>query len=101
MGFRFRKSIKIAPGVRLNVSKGGTSWSIGRRGATLNVGGKNGPRATGGIPGTGLSYSENLTSSTKPEDASPGVPESTKIATTIFWIVAGLFFLWALTKCAG
>jgi len=67
MGFRFRRSFKIVPGVRLNVSKSGLSTSIGRPGATLNVGGKRGPRVTVGLPGTGLSYSEQL--STRAHDA--------------------------------
>lgn len=57
MGFRFRKSIKLAPGVRLNVTKKGiSSLSIGKRGATINVG-KKGTRGTVGLNGTGLSYS--------------------------------------------
>ena len=33
MGFRFQKRIKIMPGVRLNLSKSGASWSVGPRGA--------------------------------------------------------------------
>lgn len=57
MGFRFRKSIKIAPGVRINLTKKGvSSLSVGKRGATVNVG-KKGTRGTVGIPGSGLSYS--------------------------------------------
>ncbi|MCM3745109.1 DUF4236 domain-containing protein [Sporosarcina luteola] len=60
MGFRFQKRVKIAPGVRLNISKSGVSTSIGRRGASVTVG-KRGVRANVGIPGTGLSYSEQLT----------------------------------------
>lgn len=56
MGFRFRKSIKIMPGVRVNVSKSGFSTSVGGRGATMNVS-KRGVRTTVGIPGSGLSYS--------------------------------------------
>lgn len=55
MGFRFRRSIKVAPGIRLNLSKSGTSVSVGSRGATMNIGRK-GTRTTTGIPGTGLSY---------------------------------------------
>lgn len=53
--FRFRKTISILPGVRINLSKTGVSSSIGGNGATVNVG-KNGPMVTLGIPGTGLSY---------------------------------------------
>jgi hypothetical protein len=57
MGFRFRKSVKILPGVRLNLSKKGTSVSLGGRGATVNVS-KKGTTTTVGLPGSGLSYSK-------------------------------------------
>lgn len=57
MGLRFKKSIKIFPGVRINLSKTGISTSVGVRGATINFS-KRGTRATVGIPGSGLSYSE-------------------------------------------
>ena len=54
MGWRFRKSFKIAPGLRLNIGKKGiSSLSIGPRGAHINVG-KNGTSLSTGIPGTGL-----------------------------------------------
>jgi hypothetical protein len=55
MGFRFQRRIKVLPGVRLNVSKGGVSTSVGTRGARVTLGrGKR--RTTVGIPGTGLSH---------------------------------------------
>jgi len=55
MGFRFRRSIRILPGIRLNLSKSGVSTSIGVRGAHVTMGhGK--VRETIGLPGTGLSY---------------------------------------------
>ncbi len=59
MGFRFRKTISILPGVRLNFSKSGVSTSIGRPGAAINIG-KRGVRGTVGLPGTGLSYSDMI-----------------------------------------
>lgn len=59
MGFRFRRSVKILPGIRLNFSKSGVSTTLGPRGATVSVG-KRGPRANVGIPGTGISYSTAL-----------------------------------------
>lgn len=55
MGFRFRRTLKIAPGVKLNLSKSGPSLSLGPRGAKYTTGPR-GDRATVGIPGTGLSY---------------------------------------------
>lgn len=56
MGFRFRKSVKILPGIRLNFSKSGISTSLGGPGASINIGPK-GTRKTVGLPGTGMSYS--------------------------------------------
>jgi len=61
MAIRFRKSIKLLPGVRINLSKTGISTSIGPRGASLNLrGGKK--RLTTSIPGTGFSQVHNLDS---------------------------------------
>lgn len=53
--FRFRRSIKILPGVRWNIGKKSTSLSVGPRGAHITVG-TAGTRTSVGIPGTGLSY---------------------------------------------
>jgi hypothetical protein len=58
MGFNFRKSLKIAPGVKLNITKKGiSSLSVGKNGARVNIG-KKGVKTTAGIPKTGLSYSK-------------------------------------------
>lgn len=57
MAFRIRKSFKIAPGIRLNVSKSGLSTSIGGKGATVNLS-KRGTKVTSSLPGTGLSSSK-------------------------------------------
>lgn len=59
MAFRFRRSIKIAKGPRLNLSKSGASFSVGGRGASLNLGSR-GVRSTVGLPGSGLSYSQQI-----------------------------------------
>ena len=58
MGFRFRKSVKICKGVKVNFSKSGISLSLGGRGHSVTMGKRS--RATFGIPGTGLSYSTSL-----------------------------------------
>lgn len=59
MGFRFRRSIGIAPGLRINVGKRGVSLSAGVRGASITVGSR-GTYTNVGIPGTGLSYREKI-----------------------------------------
>jgi hypothetical protein len=55
-GFRFRKQIGVAPGVKVNLSKSRVSTSLGGRGATINVGADGRRMITLGIPGTGMSY---------------------------------------------
>lgn len=59
MGIRFRKSIKLAPGVRMNFSGSGISWTLGPRGASIGVG-KRGAYLNTGIPGTGIYSRERL-----------------------------------------
>ena len=56
MGLRFRKSIKICKGVKVNLSKTGLSLSLGGKGYTCNLS-KRGVRHTASLPGTGISYS--------------------------------------------
>jgi hypothetical protein len=55
MGFRFRKSINLGRGSRVNLSKRGVGFSAGTRGARYSVGPR-GRSWTFSIPGTGLSY---------------------------------------------
>lgn len=56
MGLRFRKSITIMPGVKLNFGKTGASVSVGTKGlhASLHTSGK--LTTTASLPGTGISY---------------------------------------------
>ena len=59
MGWRFRKSVKIAPGIRLNFSKSGISTSVGVKGARITFG-PDGTYVNTGIPGTGLYNREKV-----------------------------------------
>lgn len=54
MALRFRRSIRLAPGLRLNFGKRGVSLSAGVRGVSVTFGGR-GTYANVGLPGTGLS----------------------------------------------
>ncbi len=60
MGWRFRRGIRLLPGVRLNLSRGLPSVSVGTRGLTTNIG-RRGVRTTAGLPGSGLSYTSRTT----------------------------------------
>jgi hypothetical protein len=57
MGFGFRKSFKVAPGVRLNVGTKSAGVSFGGKGLRYSVNTKGRRTTTVGIPGSGLSYS--------------------------------------------
>ena len=59
MGLRFRKSFKIAPGVRVNIGKKSVGISAGVKGARVSVNSKRRKTTTIGLPGTGLSYSKS------------------------------------------
>ncbi|MBQ2675184.1 MAG: DUF4236 domain-containing protein [Prevotella sp.] len=63
MAWNYRKRIKIAPGIHLNLSKGGVSTSIGPKGAKISIE-KNGTYLNTSIPGTGL-YSRQKISGTR------------------------------------
>lgn len=78
MGFRFRKSIKIAPGIKFNINKKSVGMTFGTRGAHYTVNSKGTRTTSVGVPGTGLSYTDvkttkkrHRTSSTVYQDISP------------------------------
>jgi hypothetical protein len=54
MKWRFRKSKKILPGIKLNLTSKGLSANIGIKGANIHIG-KDGKHLNLGIPGTGIS----------------------------------------------
>lgn len=65
MTVRFRRSLKIAPGVRINFNTHSTSLSLGPRGAHYTMSSSGRRTVSAGIPGTGLyayqSYNPNKT----------------------------------------
>ena len=72
MAWSYRKRIKIAPGISINLSKSGISTSIGPRGAKVTIGPK-GTYLSAGIPGTGIYSRQKISSansSSKPSYAS-------------------------------
>lgn len=68
MSLRFRRSIRIAPGIRLNVGMRGLSATVGPRGASLNIGPK-GLYSNLGIPGTGISSRQRLSGGVERQNA--------------------------------
>lgn len=54
MAIGFRKSFKVAPGMRINVSHRGVGASVGVKGLRYSVNSRGQRRTTAGIPGTGI-----------------------------------------------
>lgn len=73
MNWRFRKSFKVIPGLRLNLSRSGLSASIGGAPFTVNIG-QHGLTSTASIPGTGISVREHL--GPHPHPQSQSIPPS-------------------------
>lgn len=67
MGYRFRKSINLGGGFRVNISKSGIGYSWGVKGYRATKTAKGTVRKTYSIPGTGFSYVEE----TKKEEKYP------------------------------
>lgn len=83
MAVRFRKSIKLAPGVRMNLSGGGLSWTLGPRGASIGIG-KRGTYLNSGIPGTGLYTRQALSGgSSAPKTAARPTQQTTRVSLTV------------------
>jgi hypothetical protein len=92
MPFRFRRSFGGL--IRINLSKTGVSVSAGVPGAHINYDlshrRKKPTRVTVGIPGTGLSYYEDMGlpngKSTVPNGTIPG-PQRSTLGTVLGWIL--------------
>lgn len=56
MGLRFRKSINLGKGMRVNLSKSGIGWSTGVKGLRYTKRADGKTQTTASIPGTGISY---------------------------------------------
>lgn len=103
MPVRFHRSIKLLPGMRLNLSKSGLGASFGPRGLKYSVGPR-GTRKTASIIGTGLSFIDQSGNSRKEHQQSqptaarsysppPKVPKKpmSTLKKVILWVVGILF----------
>lgn len=92
MATRFRRTKKIAPGVRLNISKGSASVSIGPRGMKKTFSTTGRTTTTVGIPGTGLSSSSSSGARRQrvPSSERPTSPKNKTIA-LLLCIFLGMF----------
>ncbi len=120
MGLRFRKSIKIAPGVKINLNKKSTSVTFGGKGVHYTASSTGKKTASVGIPGTGISYTQTTGPSNKQKKTNKGGsqpmptapqtnfqdPDHKKWYQKTGWIIAllilffpvGLFLMWKYTN---
>lgn len=102
MALRFRRSVKIAPGLRVNFTHRGVSARIGPRGLGYTVNSSGRQHVSAGIPGSGIHMSKQIKPARRQRrpqrDASPQAVEGnsagsgsilhTLIATVVLLIVA-------------
>lgn len=70
MGWKFRKSYKIMPGVRMNFGKKSFGVSFGGKHTRVSVNSRRGTTVRQSIPKTGISYSHTIGSSRKRKKSS-------------------------------
>ena len=79
MSLRFRRTLKIAPGIRLNFNKDSVGVSLGPRGAHYTMNSKGRRTISAGIPGSGLYSVETLNAgrrTSRSDAAQQSVPEN-------------------------
>lgn len=109
MGLRFRKSIKVAPGVKVNLNKKSVGVTLGTKGVhyTINSNGKQ--TKSVGIPGTGLSYTTSSTISSPSSSVSKSKQSTrkndgnTKNSSCFVWAlkIIGIIILLSLMPSIG
>ncbi len=104
MGFRFKKSFKIAPGVKLNLNKKSAGITLGGKGAHYTVNTKGKKTSSVGIPGTGLYYQSSKTSG-KSKAVKPNTSNNKNGCMSLFvlflaiaFFPLGLYIIWKHTK---
>lgn len=101
MGLRLRRRVGLLRGVRLNVSRGGLSVSIGRPGAWMTFGPAGRRRATLGWPGSGLSYTVQSRGGRQPGgSAAQAVPDAGGAPSGAGLIALGAVLLAVIALCA-
>ena len=78
MGWQFRKSFRLLPGVRINLSKRGVSTTFGSSPFSVNVG-RRGITRTVSIPGTGLYHRAPIDISSDGGESAPEIRKPSRL----------------------
>jgi hypothetical protein len=102
MAIRFRRSVKIAPGLKLNVGKRGGSVRIGGKNAGYTIG-TSGRTVSASVPGTGLGFVSRKGRSPKGREVEEAAAPSggSGLVRLALWIGAVLVVLWLLGALLG
>lgn len=76
MGLRFRKSYKVAPGVKVNLNKKSTSVTFCGKGAHHTVSSTGKKSTSVGLPGTGMYYTSSSGGTSSVSDGSAKISDS-------------------------
>lgn len=96
MSFRFRKSFKLAPGVKINLNKKSSSITFGKKSVHKTFSSTRRTTNSVGIPGTGIHYTQ--TSSNKSPKISKQVVTvvPSRIKSNISAVLCVIFLLFAI-----
>lgn len=95
MAWQYRKRVKVAPGVYMNITKNGISTSIGVRGSSVTFG-KKGTYLNTGIPGTGFYNRQKIGTPSTPKTnyTQPSTPKiHSKGTYTLMGLMSGFVAL--------
>ncbi|MBO4859573.1 MAG: DUF4236 domain-containing protein [Treponema sp.] len=84
MGFRFRKSINLGAGFRINLSKSGIGYSWGVPGYRITKTANGKTRKSYSIPGTGLGYVEESSNEVRKNNSTVSEQSSRDVVNTIY-----------------
>lgn len=76
MGFRYRKSINLGAGFRINFSKSGVGYSFGGKGFRYTRTARGTDRVTFSVPGTGISWTQESGKPQSPKNVDGSAPNT-------------------------
>lgn len=91
MSWRFRKSLNLGRGVRLNFNKKSAGISFGTKGARYSINSNGRKTVSFGIPGTGLYWTESK--SGKIKGSKSNNKSSSCLMWLLFWPVLIVFYI--------
>jgi hypothetical protein len=95
VGFRFRRRLRIVPGLHLNLSRSGISATVGVPGLRVTLGKR--PALNVGLPGTGISYRESLGGAPPERPGPPAALPGQSVHVHWLWVTLILVIvIWAV-----